>query len=944
MVETARTALLATSAVLYDELAAIFGSDNEAVATLRARLPALRGEAERRRAIAETAHALEPAALCLSGGGMRSAAFALGIIQALARRDLLTRFDYLSTVSGGGYIGSWLAAWRYWAGSGSDVLSGLSGRGRDPEQEAIPIDHLRKYSNYLTPRVGLFSGDTWATIAICLRNLILNWLVLLPALWLAVLAPKFVAALAQTARLDAVPDVATTIGGIVVCVLVIANVCYTTTNLASDRGVQVFGASATVSFLIADLSPLILGSAVFAWLVNRPQVFVAWFADHGHGWLDDRWLVVMALIGAAVYALGYAPAFIRHWVGARRVTLRALSYWVPWIVAGAVVASVLWAGARFYVGISDLITLVPARCTVAATQCTTATMSDPIVLDAKTLLVVFGMPYFMFAVLMGQLTFVLLDNFHPRGDFEREWLGRAGGWYIAAALAWILGSSIVLFAQSVGQALSLASIKLHLGLASIGGVSGVVAALLGASDQTPALGVIAGWRSTVVSIVVMAAAVLFGVVVVLGMSTLFDTLVLGEPLQKSALYLYHQEGWVGFSRYLDDWRNLCLGAGCLTAAWLFAGIMVNPNRFSLHAVHRNRLIRAFLGGPHAGAADGARRRRPNGFTGFDRDDDVRLAALWPPASQDDGDRKWPFPVINMTLNVVDGSNLAWQQRKAEPFVATPLACGTTDRGYRHTAEYGGPAGGISLGTVMAISGAAVSPNMGYNSSPMVTLLLALFNVRLGWWLGNPGIAGRRTFRKAGPTVAFIPYFAELFGLTTDDRPYVYLSDGGHFDDLGLYEMIRRRCSLIVISDAGQDEQYGFFDLGNAVRKIRIDLGVEIRISGLQRFLPSMPPDPKWQRAVFATGTVLYPESPDSVGLILYVKPGLRDDEPADVIAYGRSKPDFPHQPTTDQWFDEPQFESYRALGLAIMEWLIARGGENATLRSILERLHEAELT
>ena len=372
--------------------------------------------------------------------------------------------------------------------------------------------------------------------------------------------------------------------------------------------------------------------------------------------------------------------------------------------------------------------------------------------------------------------------------------------------------------------------------------------------------------------------------------------------------------------------------------------MVNPNRFSLHAVHRNRLIRAFLGGPHAGAADGARRRRPNGFTGFDRDDDVRLAALWPPASQDDGDRKWPFPVINMTLNVVDGSNLAWQQRKAEPFVATPLACGTTDRGYRHTAEYGGPAGGISLGTVMAISGAAVSPNMGYNSSPMVTLLLALFNVRLGWWLGNPGIAGRRTFRKAGPTVAFIPYFAELFGLTTDDRPYVYLSDGGHFDDLGLYEMIRRRCSLIVISDAGQDEQYGFFDLGNAVRKIRIDLGVEIRISGLQRFLPSMPPDPKWQRAVFATGTVLYPESPDSVGLILYVKPGLRDDEPADVIAYGRSKPDFPHQPTTDQWFDEPQFESYRALGLAIMEWLIARGGENATLRSILERLHEAELT
>ena len=940
MVETARTAPLATSRVLCDELVAIFGA-NDAVAALQARLPGLANEAERRRAVAETAQGLEPAALCLSGGGIRSAAFALGIIQALARNELLTKFHYLSTVSGGGYIGSWLAAWRYWAESGEAVLAGLKGRGRNSEQEAIPIDHLRKYSSYLTPRAGLFSGDTWATVGIYLRNLILNWLVLLPALWLAVLAPKFVAALAQTARLDAVPDIATAVGGVAVGCLVIANVCYTSINLASDRGVAVFGASAAVSFLIADVAPLVLGAAVFTWLINRPQDFVAWFADHGHGWGDDKWLVAMTLAGSAVYALGYVPAFIRHCIGARKVTVRALRYWVPWIFAGAVAAAVLWSGARFYVGMSDLITLVPPHCTVAAAQCSASTMSDPITLDSKTLLVVFGMPYFLFAALMGQLTFVLLDNFHPRGDFEREWLGRAGGWYIAAALAWIVGSSIVLFAHSAGQALSLASVKVHVGLASLGGVSGVVSALLGGSDKTPAQGARAGWWSTLIDVVVMVAAVLFGVIVVLGMSTYFDSLVLGAPLQKSGLYLYGREAWVGLSRYVDDWTNLCLGAGCLTLAWLFAGVMVNPNRFSLHAVYRNRLIRAFLGGPHAGAANRARRRHPNGFTGFDREDDVRLADLWPPASPGGGDRNWPFPVVNMALNVVDSGNLAWQQRKAEPFVATPLACGTTDRGYRPTAQYGGPAGGISLGTVMAISGAAVSPNMGYNSSPMVTLLLALFNVRLGWWLGNPGRAGHGTFRKAGPTVAFMPYFAELFGLTTDDRPYVYLSDGGHFENLGLYEMIRRRCSLIVISDAGQDGQYGFFDLGNAVRKIRIDLGVEIRITGLQRFLPPLPPDPQWERAVFATGTVHYPESPESVGRILYVKPGLRDDEPADVIAYGRSQPAFPHQPTTDQWFDEPQFESYRALGLAIMEWLIGRGGEHATLRSIVERLEES---
>jgi hypothetical protein len=941
MVDTARAAPLTTSTVLCDELAAIFGN-NEAVAALQARLPTLPNEKARRHAVAETALGLEPAALCLSGGGIRSAAFALGIIQALARHELLTKFHYLSTVSGGGYIGSWLAAWRYWAESGDTVLAGLMGRGGDPEREATPIAHLREYSSYLTPRVGLFSGDTWATVAIYLRNLVLNWLVLLPALWLTVLAPKFVAALAQTARLGAVPDIATAIGGIVVCCLVFANVRYTTANLASDRGVRLFGASPAVSFLIADLAPLVVSAAVFAWLVNRPQQFVAWFADHGHGWDDDKWVVVMALIGAAVYALGYAPAFIRQCIRARKVTVRALRYGVPWIFAGAVVAALLWLGARFYVGMSDLITLVGAQCTVAAAQCSPATMSDPIILDAKTLLVIFGMPYFMFSVLMGQLTFVLLDNFQPRGDFEREWLGRAGGWYIAVALAWIIGSSIVLFAHPVGQALRLASIKVHLGLASIGGVSGIVSALLGGSANTPAQGPAGGWRSTLINIVVMTAATVFGVVVVLGMSTYFDTVVFGAPLQQSALYLYDREAGVGLSRYLVDWSHLWVGAGCLAVAWLFAGVMVNPNRFSLHAVYRNRLIRAFLGGPHADAVSPAHRRHPNGFTGFDREDDVRLAALWPPAPPEAGDCKWPFPVVNMALNVVDSGNLAWQQRKAEPFIATALACGSADRGYRPTAEYGGPAGGISLGTVMAISGAAISPNEGYNSSPLVTLLLTLFNVRLGWWLGNPGVAGRRTFRKAGPAVAFVPYFSELFGLTTDDRPYVYLSDGGHFENLGLYEMIRRRCSVMVISDAGQDGQYGFFDLGNAVRKVRIDLGVEIRISGLQRFLPPLPPDPKWQRAVFAIGTVHYPENPACVGRILYIKPGLRDDEPADVIAYGRSEPAFPHQPTSDQWFDEPQFESYRALGLATMNWLIERGGEDATLGSIIERLARSE--
>ena len=112
--------------------------------------------------------------------------------------------------------------------------------------------------------------------------------------------------------------------------------------------------------------------------------------------------------------------------------------------------------------------------------------------------------------------------------------------------------------------------------------------------------------------------------------------------------------------------------------------------------------------------------------------------------------------------------------------------------------------------------------------------MTMFNVRLGWWLGNPGPEGCQTYRHEGPAIAILPLIHETLGLTTDDKPYVHVSDGGHFENLGLYEMVRRRCRLIVISDAGRDPDFAFEDLGNAVRKIAIDLGVPIRFERLDR--------------------------------------------------------------------------------------------------------------
>jgi hypothetical protein len=186
----------------------------------------------------------------------------------------------------------------------------------------------------------------------------------------------------------------------------------------------------------------------------------------------------------------------------------------------------------------------------------------------------------------------------------------------------------------------------------------------------------------------------------------------------------------------------------LIAIMLAADFLVNVNRFSLHATYRNRLIRAFFGGPHAFPANAHPPRKADRFTDFDPGDNLRMRDLWDgPVA--DGDWR-PFHVINAALNLAATTNLAWQQRKAESFVITPQFCGCATLGYRKTIEYGDPGNnGISVGTAMAISGAAVSPNMGYHSSPSIAFLLTLLNVRLGWWLGNPGPEGGRDGRVAG---------------------------------------------------------------------------------------------------------------------------------------------------------------------------------------------------
>ena len=312
---------------------------------------------------------------------------------------------------------------------------------------------------------------------------------------------------------------------------------------------------------------------------------------------------------------------------------------------------------------------------------------------------------------------------------------------------------------------------------------------------------------------------------------------------------------------------------------------VPVNIFSLHGMYRERLIRAFLGASRASG-----KRRPNPFTGFDVSDNLPMHAL-----QNAGR---PLHVVNTTLNRVSEKGLAMQFRKSESFTITPLHAGSAAiDSYRPSDRYaddrlGGATSGISLGKALAISGAAASPNMGARSTPTLTFLMTLFNARLGVWLGNTGSSGRDVWTRSEPQLGVSPLLSELLGRTTDQSPYVYLSDGGHFENLGLWEMVKRRCRWILVSDAGCDPSYTFSDLAGAIRLIRLDLGIPIV------FDDGMSIDGTGAGHHFAVGRIQYsaidPAAED--GILVYVKTTLGGNEPVDVQNYAKECPGFRTNP------------------------------------------------
>jgi len=854
-----------------------------------------------------------PMALCLSGGGIRSATFSLGVIQSLAKSGRLENFHYLSTVSGGGYIGSWLSNWRMRSGWDWEALKNHLNK-RLPKKEADrgpaegatgaerdALSRLRAYSNYLSPVWGL-STDALSLVAIFLRNLLLNWLVWIPLIAVVVALPRlYVGLVSMRLQSDwvAVPLAVVAAG------LVIWGIAYIVADLPEPSLEKVADdhKSLTSRFAKYCFAPVSAAAVLLS-------IAGVWTTIEAPFW-------AFTIVGICAHVVGIL--FGIRWREARRLRPRPASVRAA---LALLAATGLLGGVMLWLAFNYGAQQVDAPDDEVLFS---ATVSVPIMLSC------FWLSLSLYAGLVG------LDT--PEAD--REWWSRATALWLYASLVWLFAFLVVVYLPPfLFDQLNLrvpAGAQLGVG----GAVLGVITSAFGfwgknGSDlKRRAQGI---FRVTGLRLLdLLASAVIL--MALMGMS-----LLVSWSLSRchAAMSWVCPEDIAAESRYLRDeallaaaaaespasaspatthspaaqdylhvllrgpWYVVLVGGGLLFWFAIAASKQMGANTFSLHSMYGNRLVRAYLGA-------GREERAPHWFTGFDPKDDPPLTALQPPQGQR------LLQVVNIALNLVLPSNkrLAWQQRKASSFTASPLHCGADGVGYVPSKDYGG-VDGLTLGRAFTISGAAASPNMGYHSSGLVTLVMTLFNVRLGWWLPNPGGGTAADLKRSEPRGSFAALMDEAFGRTTDDRDSVYLSDGGHFENLGLYEMVRRRCHRIVVVDASCDPKFAYEDLMNAVRKIRVDFGISIELPPV---LPGPGRTSVHPRRV--VGRIRYssrdgtPESSD--GFLYLIKPRLIGDEPPDIAQYAASCNDgqspFPHQSTADQFFDETQFESYRVLGL-----------------------------
>ncbi len=817
-------------------------------------------------------------ALCLSGGGIRSATIGLGVLQAMAKHNLLRHVDYLSTVSGGGYIGTaltwWLSKGPYEEvgetrreheearqaieaiGKNGDVgigeknfpfgTSGPRSEGpRDPEsrKQARRLDYLRAHGNYMIPGGGI--GGV-ALLAVVLRGWIIS-----AALWFT---PMF----------------------LLMYALAYFDMSYVVRFKAQEDFIDI-------------LQPLLAGGGIFGFLI-------------------------MAITGAVMYlrrVTNIDPTRVDIWPEAVFGSAFAIGVAFIW----------WWYGAE------------PVKAEEAP---------DAAINGIEILLFAGGMCAVAFATV--SLLYALLT---PNGDPPRlrvfrpyqsrrlfeEW---SNPFLTVTAFLVALGSI-----EYVIEGLVPSNAPKAGGGAGIGTFSILGGLFAAAGSQWD------GLKSKLEGLGVKMAELPFTIMAIIASMLLLYgmTLISYDVATRLAVFMAqpeHKMAWLPFA--------------VAFVVFIISWSMFDLNLISIHRVYRDRLMEAFMPSDAKAAAGKPGRANGDGDRFLLQD----ALALAPLEVVDDAELIWrrkddqpmpragrlgPYPLINANVVMINAEEPRRRFRGGDSFVLSPYFCGSNATGYTLTSGFDDRH--LTMATAMAISGAAANPNTGASGfgptrQRAVSAVMTLLNLRLGLWVKHPVKEGGK--RRTWPKV-FDPGLRTLIpgiGVYHEDSKWQEITDGGHFAQLGLYELVRRRCRLIVCVDAGQDPDYTFNDLIIELRRIEQDFGVSCQFAN-EHGGSMRPCNPGGGfsagltlcAAPYAVGTLSYPDATKGghgrkhhkamSGTLIYLKSSLFEELPLEVLGYARSNPGFPHQSTADQFFDEVQFEAYRQMGWAMATRMIDDG-------------------
>ena len=818
--------------------------------------------------------------LAFSGGGIRSATTNLGVLQALSRMGILRLVDYLSTVSGGGYIGGCLStllsvktsvlypqkdtkdsrAFDYTTRSqlafSSEWLEfpfnaerekamGEPGKAIPPSPAEKIVAHLRTHGDFLIARRSILKREALRAVGALVGGVL--YTVLLATLTLAVISLLLLGAAHLLSR-----DIA---------------------QWNTDTGRY------KVEATLADTELRYTREGATAPDTRVREATDAGMSEH----VKHRIALIWHDMTEQIRAQETGAAF---GVGAA-ITLIVLAVFLA--------AMRWWNGRTLKAGENrdDAIEIPLLR--VSAGLLCAAVLIVPYVnaqlVGNRTSASWLLQPFFVVAgaYVMAFLAYSFVFAFSPTKSLDKLWSRRSRSLW-GSYLAITLYGAIIALLFAVLPAASYAAQAVGLK-----GVFGPIVSLIaGRLLMTRA---VAGnaeryelSKSALHLLLALVVAALIGLTMI----------------EVGALAI--DKGFVDPLGPRGSWPFLA-AVGIAFLALVLLCITVNLNRIGLHFFYRDRILETYLRSEVEGGG--------GAMTPFVSTMEMKLQDLHgngPTAASGLGNTA-PYLLVSAALNLAGSRDLTRKDRKSGYFLFSKYFCGSRQTRYRETEYYN--EGRTQLARALTVSGAAAGTGMGYQTFFAQSFLTALFNIRLGQWISNPKTNASERF------VAWPLYILrEALGATNERTALVNVSDGGHTgDNVGIYPLLERRCQVIIASDAEADPLIGFGSFTEALRHAYVDLGVDVDID-----LSMIMPDPATgiSKAHCAIGRIRYPECPERPNWLIYMKNSLTGNEPAPIMNYRRANPAFPHESTADQFFDDAQFESYRALGDHIAEDTFAR--------------------